>query len=149
MNLSRRGLFGAGVGAAVAGPAAVKSALASVPGVSSGLLEKASYGTPGIYGANTACAVEGPSSIWMEREIKDLVTRKQKLASEIKPRLGLVADHRIDNLRSVSVTNRARMIAEETARRELACEVSWLDDRIGDLKKQMGLLGFLIPGDVP
>jgi len=51
------------------------------------------------------------------------------------------SDMSIDGLRSVSAVNRARMIAEEREQRGKRRELSFLDERIADLKERLGLLG--------
>jgi len=58
--------------------------------------------------------------------------------------LEVVAAQRIDGLRSVSASNKARMMLEERERRELLRQRSWMQRRIDEIKEHLGPLGEML-----
>jgi len=79
---------------------------------------------------------------YMRDEISSLIKRKTKVESNKNEFvMDTASDMSIDGLRSVSAVNRARMIAEEREQRGKRRELSFLDERIADLKERLGLLG--------
>ena len=141
-KLSRRSLFGAAAGAAVAGPAAIKSVLQ--PGTlmvgknsALGMAVKEAY-----IGERTA---EDPN--WMSRRLQELISERATFIEKSTPPSGVgseAARWSIDGLRSVSTAHRARMLDEHQWRKARERELSWMDERIADFRKQLGILGHFI-----
>lgn len=131
--------------APVAAPAAAKAGVLEFEEAWTGMPPRGVVGAE--YGGSTGVnAMQCPSSpaYWGE-ELKHLLARRQHVeASEDNLQLDLMADLRIDGLRSVSAVNRARMIAEDRSRRSKLRELSWLDERIAEAKQKMGPLGGLL-----
>jgi hypothetical protein len=136
-NVSRRGLFGVGAGAAIAGPSAIKSVLSD-------------YQVGGLKGSTLGMVSEkylGPmeDGDWMRSQLKDLLSERESIDKlPTAASTGYPQRVTIDNLRSVSQANRARMIAEHDARREREIRLGWMDKRIEELKAKLGHLGQLL-----
>jgi hypothetical protein len=147
MKVSRRVLFGVGAGAAIAGPNVVKSALvhgadlgsSAMPAMGSVL----SGAVPAFIGDSSG-PNKAETPTFLLDQLKRLAIQRDDTVKNTKPYLCVAGDLRIDGLRSVSVASRARMIAEERAKRELANQLSWIDKQIEDVKKQLGILGNFI-----
>jgi hypothetical protein len=150
MKTSRRGFFGLSAGAAIAGPAAAKSVLKDVAtanyrGLGVGSIPQA-VSSDGYAVKQTDVPWDNDAG-WIKREIEDAIKHREDLikrsaAEQVDPRHAIA--HRIDGLRSVSAPNRARMIQEDRARRELEFSLSWTDRRIAELKKKLGVLGVFL-----
>ena len=140
MGLSRRKFFGAAAGGVAAAPAVAKSALSGVEYANVG------FGTV----SSDAAKVVGYDSPFVETEsyvrerIKELISDRAGVVEQHQPSLSAARDLRIDSLRSVSATSRARMIAEARAAENLTCELKWIDKRIEEMKSKLGLFGQLI-----
>lgn len=141
MALTRRGVFRAAAGAAIAGPGAVKSVLES--SIMSGPSGFASL--PVGYGVGSALEAIAPDQSWIKHEIEELVKQKAKTERQ-KPKSRCVrAEHfRIDGLRSVSAQHRASMMQEVVVKIERENQVNYLDERLAELKERLGLLGHFI-----
>jgi hypothetical protein len=79
----------------------------------------------------------------------ELASLTKMLANIENPRnedrnLEVVAAQRIDGLRSVSASNKARMMLEERERRELLRQRSWMQRRIDEIKEHLGPLGEML-----
>ena len=141
-KLSRRGLFGAGAGAVIAGPSAIKSVL-SVE--NSGLVPSRDWaGSKSLGGSIVGLnPVDNPD--WLQEQFKNLLKERSQLEKMPLEKYGMpITNLCIDNLRSVSMPNRARMVAEENARRERAHQLKWMDKRLAELLDQLGPLGKLV-----
>lgn len=140
MGLSRRKFFGAAAGGVAAAPAVAKSALSGVECENTGFWRVRS----------DAAKVEGYDSPFVETEsyvrerIKELISDRAGVVEKHQPLLSAARELRIDSLRSVSATNRARMIAEARAAEDLTCELKWIDESIEEMKSKLGVFGQLI-----
>lgn len=136
MKLSRRGIFGVGAGAALAGPSMAKEAMADL-GVKMA-------GTPAVGGyPNTACTpVEDPN--WFARRREDLERQVRGEFGEEHPHEGIgafVGDpgmDRIDGLRSVSTPVRRLMANDLAKRRERERRMEFAAWELRELFKNYG-----------
>lgn len=143
MGMSRRKFFGAAAGGVVAAPAVAKSALDGVGYSNARFVENAATGWLGASGMGKDVPfVETESHI--RQRLTELVSERSDVVERNIVPPSLFRDMRIDSLRSVSVTNRARMIAEARAAENLAHELKWIDRRIEEMKSKLGLFGQLI-----
>lgn len=134
-KLSRRGLFGAAAGAAVAGPAAVKSVLDAAPSDYASLQP-----VPYVDGSVSSYI----DREWIQKELEDTILQKAKTTEKPIVARSIRPEHfRIDGLRSVSPQQRARLMSEATAKFERENQLSYIDERIADFKEKLGILGQL------
>jgi hypothetical protein len=137
-TLDRRSFFRASAGAAVAAPVAMKQ-------VTEDMLYAVKRG-PLVSISGLAGQLGSPNQSHLHDELASLT----KMLTNIEnPRnedrnLEVVAAQRIDGLRSVSASNKARMMLEERERRELLRQRSWMQRRIDEIKEHLGPLGEML-----
>jgi hypothetical protein len=137
-TLDRRSFFRASAGAAVAAPVAMKQ-------VTEDMLYAVKRG-PLVSISGLAGQLGSPNQSHLHDELASLT---KMLANIENPRnedrnLEVVAAQRIDGLRSVSASNKARMMLEERERRELLRQRSWMQRRIDEIKEHLGPLGEML-----
>lgn len=137
-TLDRRSFFRASAGAAVAAPVAMKQ-------VTEDMLYAVKRG-PLVPVSGLAGQLGSPNQSHLHDELASLT---KMLANIENPRnedrnLEVVAAQRIDGLRSVSASNKARMMLEERERRELLRQRSWMQRRIDEIKEHLGPLGEML-----
>lgn len=137
-TLDRRSFFRASAGAAVAAPVAMKQ-------VTEDMLYAVKRG-PLVSISGLAGQLGSPNQSHLHDELASLT---KMLANIENPRnedrnLEVVAAQRIDGLRSVSASNKARMMLEERERRELLRQRSWMQSRIDEIKEHLGPLGEML-----
>lgn len=138
MKTDRRSFFKLGAGAAVAAPVAMKQ-------VTEDMLYAVKRG-PLVSISGLAGQLGSPNQSHLHDELASLT---KMLANIENPRnedrnLEVVAAQRIDGLRSVSASNKARMMLEERERRELLRQRSWMQRRIDEIKEHLGPLGEML-----
>lgn len=141
MKVNRRSFFSV----AAAAPVAAKQVATSVLDYEA-KVDRNFAGTPIGYGGS---ALPSDSS-WLQSELKEAIQSRRKLETQ-QPRNNYARDIaayiQIDNRRSTSPAVRALLIAEERAKREKARELSYIDQRIADLKEKLGPLAMIFEGD--
>lgn len=140
MKVSRRNFFGVAAVAPVAAKQAVEKAVSVLA------YEKTSGRVGGVIGNAASYGgimPENPSCGWMQEEIKHLLQQRKKASERTYEHdVGeLQSAMRIDGMRSVSPGVRARWIYEDRMSRAKAREVSYIDERINELKENLGPLG--------
>ena len=139
MKVNRRSFFSV----AAAAPVAAKQAVASV------LEYEKANGLANQVGLTGGVSYAVPDSVpgdWIKGELEDALSRKKRLSTsepDVAYHRDLAAYIQIDNRRATSPAVRALLIAEERGRRQKARELSYLDERIADLKEKLGPLGVL------
>ena len=135
--MNRRAFFGV----AAAAPVAAKQAVSALA------FEAQNANTIGLVGGlNYAYPTpEMPTGDWMRDELASLLKRRTRMETEpLPPHVTATAvAMQIDGLRSVSGPVKARMIAEERRRRDMANELSYIDEKIAEYREKLGPLGEL------
>lgn len=141
--MNRRSFLRAAPAAVAAAPTVAKSILDGA--ASNAMLRQTAEGMVG-YGLAGVNAVSTPAD-WAKSELRNLLQRRaeHKEGPKVEPSMKLhMAAARIDSLRSVSVETRARLAVEARARFEAEQELSFIDRRIADLKREFPLLAAVV-----
>ena len=136
MNVSRRKFFGAAAASTIAAKqAAAKSVLAFEAQSASNLAAPvSSLGVPDLP------ADDG----WIKQELRSLIEQRKSWTEAPAPSAGdSQSAIRIDGMRSLSPSTRARMIHEDRDRRAREANLTYIDKRIKKLKEKLGPLGGL------
>lgn len=134
-GLSRRNFFGASAGAVVAAPS-----------IATGLTADMAVGS----GANLVeqyVPVEADVHGWLVRQLKDMHQRREECLRQNKlsnHHLITVERFRLEGMRSLSPSARARLAFEHEHRLSHAQELSYIDSKIAELKEQLGPLADLV-----
>lgn len=137
IRVSRRNFLGTAAAAPLAAPSIVKS-------IAEGKQGLVGRGTP--VSLLQASPDDNPESLMnsLRSLIRDRTEAAAKAPEVSRLHRDLLAQHRIDGLRSVSLVNKMRMVAEDEARREKEDNLRWLEERIAQIKRQLGPLGAAI-----
>jgi len=147
VKVNRRSFFGVAAAAPVAAKQAVTSVLEYDKATGTGLLSKVS----GFYGGvpEKCPDATAPSSTYWQDELRYALQQRRSIKESTPVRhhaLDLAAFVQIDNRRATSPAVKALLIAEERAKREKARELSYIDERIAELKEKLGPLAMIFDG---
>lgn len=141
-KLSRRNFFGASAGAVVAAPKLAQSLTAADPNaIGQGAIGLSSGGYP------VPC--DPTNDYWLDELKSALRSRKRvKTPTSLGDRYASQVERfRLDGMRSLSPVTRARLAFEHEQRRATERELSYIDERIADLKEKLGPLAAFVLED--